>query len=540
MLKIFSNKIFNGQSQTITSAALILAAASLVSRFLGLIRDRLLAGHFGAGDILDSYYAAFRIPDLVYNLLILGVLSAGFIPVFVNLWQNNSRQKTWHFVNSILNILIVGLIIISAVFFIFTPQIMKLITPGFTGEKFAQTVALTRIIFLSPLLMGIGSICGGVLQSAKRFLIYSLAPIFYNLGIICGILFLTPRFGIYGLALGVVLGALLNMFIQLPTVFWLGFRYKFSWDFTDEGVRRLIKLMVPRILTLAISQLNFVAITILASGLAAGSLAIFNLSYNIWSFPLGIFAVSLATAAFPTLSQNVAVRDWLRFSRTFSQTFLQILFLIVPSSALFIVLRAQIVRVILGTGKFDWTATILTIRSLEYLTFGLFAEALILLLVRCFFALKDTRTPFWLGLVSSALRIFAAWFLARYLGVAGLALGYAIGSIIYLIFLWFFLERKTGNLGFREIFAGGLKIILASFLAGAAAYLTLQLMDLFVDTHTVLGIFTQGLLAGIAGLAVYFLAGLLLRSAEMQAFWQAIKNRLPFKSVAPDKELIQE
>jgi len=541
MFKFFNNKILNGQSQTITSAAIILAVASLASRFLGLMRDRLLAGQFGAGDTLDIYYAAFRIPDLVYNLLILGALSAGFIPVFCSLWKKGERdEKAWQFVNSILNILMVGLIILGGLFFILAPYLMKLITPGFTGEKFTLTVSLTRIMFLSPVLLGISSVWGGVLQSLKRFFIFSLTPIFYNLGIIFGILFLVPRFGIYGLAWGVVLGAFFHMAIQLPALIKLGFHYHLLWDWADQGVRRLVRLMTPRILTLAISQLNFLAITVLASGLAAGSLAIFNLSYNIWSFPLGILAASLATAAFPILSDKAAAKDWQAFAKTFSGTFRQILFLIIPAGTLFIVLRAQIVRVILGTGNFDWTDTILTIRSLQYLTLGLFAEALILLLVRGFFSLEDTKTPFWLGLTSSALRISGAWAFSLSLGVAGLALGYALGGVVYLILLWIFLERKVGDLNFREILVSGLKIFLASFLAGLSAYLMLQLMDKFVDTHKVLGIFTQGLSAGLVGIAIYFLAGLILRSQEMWAFWRSIKNRLPFKTVAPDKELIQE
>lgn len=555
MFRFFNNKILNGQSQTITSAALILAAASLVSRFLGLLRDRILAGTFGAGDTLDIYYAAFRIPDLIYNLLILGALSAGFIPVFVSLWEKNNisilpqssphvksegESAIWLFVNSILNILLLCLLVLGGLFFILAPYLMKLITPGFEGDKFALTVNLTRVMFLSPLLLGMSAVFGGVLQSLKRFFIFSLAPIFYNLGIIFGILFLVPRWGIYGLGWGVVLGAFLHLVIQLPSVIKSGFRYRLIFNWADEGVRRLAKLMVPRTLTLAVSQLNFLAITVIASGLAAGSLAIFNLSYNIWTFPLGILAVSLATAAFPTLAQNASAKNWSGFAKNFSATFRQILFLIVPASALFIVLRAQIVRVILGTGKFDWTDTILTIRSLQYLALGLFAEALILLLVRGFFALEDTKTPFWLGLISSALRILGAWFFALYLGVAGLALGYAIGGVAYLILLWVFLERKVGSLNFRGIMTSGLKIFLASFFAGLAAYLTLRLADKFVDTHRFLGIFMQGLIAGIIGIAVYLVAGLLLKSQEMWAFWRSLKKRLPFKVVAPDKELIQE
>jgi len=543
MFKFLSNKILNGESRTITSAAIILGLASMASSFFGLLRDRLLAGTFGAGDTLDIYYAAFRIPDLVYNLLILGSLSATFIPIFVSLWQkrqNSETDESWQFVNNILNLLIICLIILGVVFFFLAPYLMKLITPGFGAQKMAQTVALARIMFLSPVLLGVSNIWGGVLQSLKRFVVFSLTAIFYNLGIIFGIVFFVPRFGIYGLAYGVVLGALLHMACQLPSILSLGFKWRFSFKLFDPAVKRMAKAITPRTLTLAISQLNWLAITVLASGLAVGSLAVFNFAYNIWSFPYGIFGIALAVAAFPTLSDEAQSKRWESYSKTFSGTFRQILFLVIPSSALFIVLRAQIVRVILGTGKFNWSNTILTINTLEFLTLALFSESLILLLVRGFFAMEDSKTPFWLGLVGSAIRISGAWFFSRELGVAGLALGYSVGSIANMILLWVFLERKVQNLGFKEIVVSGVKILIASCFAGGAAYLSLRLMDFFVGTHTVVGIFLQGLVAGIVGILVYFLAGLLLRSPEIRTFYETIKHRLPFRTVAPDKELIQE
>ncbi|MDD2753586.1 MAG: murein biosynthesis integral membrane protein MurJ [Candidatus Portnoybacteria bacterium] len=579
MFKFLTDKIFNGQSRSITSAALVLALASLASRFLGLLRDRLLAGQFGAGDTLDVYYAAFRIPDTVYNLLVLGALSAGFIPVFIGLWNrpstslgNNNyspsdlsraearevegsknRREVWDFVNNVLNILGLGLMVVAAVFFIFAPFFVKLITPGFGTDKMNLTVALTRVMFLSPILLGASSIWGGILQGVKKFLIFSLTPIFYNLGIIFGILFLVPRFGIYGLAWGVVLGAFLHMAIQIPSILSLGYKYRPIFNWADSAARRMAKLTVPRILTLAVAQINFLAITILASTLAAGSLAIFDLSYNIYSFPLGILAGSLAMAAFPALAGDAKAGDKNAFAKTLSSTFRQILFLIIPASALFIVLRAQIVRVILGTGRFSWANTISAINTLEFLVVGLFAEALNLLLVRGFFALEDTKTPFWLGFLSSFVRIGLAWYFSFSLGVAGLALGYALGGILNMVLLWLSLERKTGrafpadsgksgvsSLLFGEIFASGVKILSASILTGVVAWRVLLFMDKFVDTRTLLGLLAQGFIAGIAGLIIYFLAGLLLRSPEMQIFWQAMKNRLPFKQVASDKEIIQD
>ncbi|MBU3901472.1 murein biosynthesis integral membrane protein MurJ, partial [Patescibacteria group bacterium] len=481
--------------------------------------------------------------------------SAGFIPVFVALRparqqpepqamaggekNGESNKAEWQFVNSLINILLVALLILGGLFFIFAPELIKLITPGFSVEKMALTVLLTRIMFLSPLLLGLSSVFGGILQSAKRFLIFSLTPIFYNLGIIFGILFLVPRWGAPGLAWGVALGAALHMIIQLPAVRHLGWRWRPLFNWRDENILCLARLMGPRTLTLAISQLNFLAITIVASTLAAGSLAIFNLAYNIWTFPLGVMAASLATAVFPNLSANAARRDWSGFARNFSATFRHILFLIIPFSVLLIVLRAQIVRVILGTGKFGWSDTILTINALQYLTLGLLAEALMLLLVRGFFALEDTKTPFWLGLAGSILRIGGAWLLMAPLGVGGLALGWALGGIFNMILLWFFLEKRVQDLRFGEILTSGLKILLASFLAGAGAWWLLRLADNFVDTRTFGGLLTQGLIAGGAGLAIYLLAAAVLGVSEIKSLWQMVKNRLSFKNGAATDELIQ-
>lgn len=539
MWKFFSSKILNGQSRTVTAAAMILALASLASRLLGLARDRILAGTFGAGDTLDIYYAAFRAPDLVYNLLITGALSAGFIPVFVSLWGGaQEKDGAWRFANSVLNTLAAGLIILGGLFFAAAPWLMEIITPGFAGEKFELAVALTRIMFLSPLLLGLSAVFGGVLQSAKRFLIFSLTPIFYNLGIIAGILWFYPLWGIYGLAWGVILGALLHLAVQLPSIFSLGFKYQLVFDWANDGVRRLARLMVPRTLTLAVSQATFIALTALASSLAAGSLAIFNLAYNIWTFPLGILAASVATAAFPSLSERAAAADKAGFAEVFSSSFRQILFLVMPAGFLFWVLGDSIVRIILATGQFGPAATLLAVETLRFLVWGLLAEALSLLLVRGFFAWEDTRTPFWLALLTFFLRFAAAWYFSGTLGAAGLGLGLALGSAANALLLWAFLMKKLGRLQFGAILASGVRIWLASLAAGGAAWWLLGMTGRFFNVETFGGLLAQGAAAGGAGLAVYFLAAALLGVSELRGWWQGLKSRAPIDKTA-EKEMIE-
>ena len=252
------NKLWYGSIDNIGWAAVIVGFSSFISRFLGVFRDHILAGQFGAGDELDIYYAAFRVPDLIFNLLVLGALSAGFIPIFVNLLdksegQAGDNQAAWRFTNIVINFLLIILILLSIIGIVLAPQIIKAITPGFSAEKLSKTVELGRLMFLSPLLLGLSGIVGGVLQSFKRFFAYSLSPIFYNLGIIVGALFLVPRVGLIGLAWGVVIGALLHLLVQVPTLRHLGFRYRFILDWLDKYLRQIGRIMVPRTLVLAVS-----------------------------------------------------------------------------------------------------------------------------------------------------------------------------------------------------------------------------------------------------------------------------------------------
>ncbi|MFA6551687.1 MAG: murein biosynthesis integral membrane protein MurJ [Patescibacteria group bacterium] len=540
------NKFFNSKINSITSAAIIVAAASVASRFLGIFRDRILAGEFGAGDTLDIYYAAFRIPDLVYNLIVLGALSAGFIPVFTALCQKNSVVKrifggreralseAWYVANAVINLLGVMLIILSAVLIIFAPQLTRLMTPGFSPEKQALTVALTRVMFFSPLLLGLSSVFGGILQSFKRFFIYSLAPIMYNIGIIAGALYFVPIWGIYGLAYGVVLGALLHLLIQLPAAFGLGYRYAFTFDFHNNHVRDIIKMMAPRTLSLAVSQINLVVVTIVASTLAAGSLAIFNLANNLQSFPVGIFGISFAVAAFPTLSE--LARDKSALVKNFSKVLRQIIFFILPATVFILTLRAQIIRIVLGSGQFDWQDTILTMDTLTFFSLSLFAQAALPLLTRMFYAQKDSKIPFWTGFISAIINIILCFLLAPRFGIAGLALAFSVATIINFILLWLILKVKIGDLDEWNILYSTLKISLASIGAGLAV----QAMKLIIgtssliDMHRFWGVLMQAAVAGLFGVGIFILMCWVLRSEELSNFIRGIRERTKREKVATD------
>ena len=543
--------ILKRRTKNIGAAAILVGVFSMISRLLGILRDRILAGEFGAGEVLDAYYTAFRIPDLLYNLLILGALSAGFIPVFSALikkmkkadddsypYQEEKNKEAWDLVSNILNILIIILSFFSILGFIFSPQLIKIIAPGFSPEMQSITTTLTRIMFLSPLFLGISSLLGGVLQSFRNFLIFSLSPIFYNVGIILGALFLVPVLGISGLAWGVVIGAFMHMAIQIPPVWISGFRWRAFINFKDKNFLKIAKMMVPRTLSLAISQINLVVVTIIASTLAAGSLAVFNFANNLQSFPIGVFGISFAVAAFPTLSASAFNEK--KLVDNFSYTLRRILFFIIPSTVLLITLRAQIIRVILGTGEFSWRDTVLTINSLGFFALSLFAQASTPLLTRVFYARQNSKTPFLIGLIIVVINIFLSLFLGKRMGVAGLALAFSLSSILNFMLLWLRLYFEMGDLDQKNIIISVLKFSFAALVAGFFIQAGKVLIWPFIDMSTFWGVLSQGLVAGLLGLGVYFLLTYLLKSEEMIELIQIIKKRLPFTNKIKKEEEIAD
>jgi putative peptidoglycan lipid II flippase len=533
---------FSSQTNSITVAATLVAVSSLLSRFLGIFRDRILAGQFGASQALDWYYSAFRIPDLIFNLLVLGALSAGFIPVFASLIKNmkcdklgcyslEGNSEAWKLANNLLNALILVMAGLSLIGFIFAPQLIGLMTPGFDSEARLVTVKLTRIMFLSPIFLGVSGILGGILQSFKNFVVYSLTPVLYNLGIIIGALVFVPRLGIYGLAWGVVLGAAMHMLVQIPAVCHLGFRYERFLSFKDANLRRIGMLMIPRTMSLAITQINLLIITVIASNLESGSLTVFNFANNLQSFPVGIFGISFAIAAFPVLAANANRTEEL--VKNFSLTLRQILFFMIPATVLILTLRAQLVRVIFGSGVFSWRDTEMTFNALSFFALSLFAQALIPLLTRVFYARQDSKTPFYIGLITVAANILLSIWLSPKLGVAGLALAFSLSNILNFILLWLWLYSSIGDLDQANILRSTLKFSAAALAAGGAIQVMKALVWPFVDMERFSGIFWQGLLAGLVGLITYFFSCYLLRSQEFLDFWRSFRRRLPlikFKS----------
>ena len=412
-----------------------------------MVKTRLLISLFSTqSPLLDVYYAAFVIPDTIFQLLVIGSLSAAFIPTF-NKYLAKNEKEAWAMTSTTMNLIILVFTLLSTVIFIFAYPLSRLIAPGFTVSQISVMVQLLRIMLVAQIFFSISGFLTGIIQSHQRFLIPALAPVAYNLGIIAGIVFLSPTLGILGPALGVVLGAILHMFIQLPLAFRLGFRPSLSLDFFHPGVREIGRLMPPRVLALGIDQIEqFVAVT-LASLLASGSLSLLNASRLLFTIPTSLFGVTIGQAAFPQLSKEAAHSDLDQFRRTLVSSFLQIAFMALPLSTLFIILRIPIVRIIFGAKTFPWTATLLTGKTLAILCASAAFYAVMQLVIRGFYALHDTRTPLIVGIIaaifSSTLSILAVTWLGW--GILGIAVAISTTAILEtLVLSWLLYHRVCG------------------------------------------------------------------------------------------------
>ena len=522
MVAILCGKIWGKLNGSVSGNALLIAFFGIVSKLLGLFRDRLLAGYFGAGDSLDVYYAAFKLPDLIFNTLVLGALAAAFIPLFTRIWLDN-KEKALEFSNAVLNYLLGVLLFLSVIVFVFSAQIVPWIVPGFSAELMEKTISLTRIMLISIVFFSFSNVLGGILNSWKKFFSFSLAPVFYNLGIILGIVFFYPAFGLTGLAWGVVLGSALHFLVQLPEVIKGGWHYRFIWRMSAE-VKRCFKLMLPRTVGLAAGQVNLLVVTMITSTLTAGSLAIFSLANNLQSFPTSIVGVSLAVAAFPVFSQSFIEHNQKHFVSVFSLHFRRIIFLILPLSLMIILLRAQIVRLVLGSGNFDWNDTYHTAQTLGWFSISLFAQTLIPILARAFYALEDTLTPVLISLGTVVVNIVAAIIWGRIWGVEGLAAAFSLSAVLNMLVLLFVLRLKLGDLDDQKIMKSSGKIMIISLLSSSVVYLGLQVMSKIVNMQTFWGIFWQAGVSLICGLAVYLLLAWITKAQESFFIWELLNK----------------
>lgn len=535
-----SKHLFSHQHSSILSGAFVIGLSYFLSAGLGLIRNRLLASRFFGGleSHLDVYFAAFVIPDTIFQLIVVGALSAAFIPVFSSYLKKGQKQAN-RLANATLNSLLLTMIIILAVVYIFALPTSRLIA-NFSLSETRLMARLMRLMLISQIFFTISSFLTGVIQAHRRFLIPAIAPLFYNLGIIIGIITLSPYIGIYGPALGVLLGAFLHMLVQIPLSLSLGFQYQPFLSFTHQGVKKIRHLMLPRSAALGITQLErWVAVNIV-SLLSAGSLAMFNFARQLYTLPITLFGVSLGQASFPTLSDQSNQKDLRSFKSTLRQSLLQLLFLSLPASALLLTLRIPVVRLVFGAKAFPWQATLTTGRTLAFFALSIAPQATTHILIRAFYALKNTKTPLIISLVTLITASFFGYLLAvpLQMGVPGLALAISLANLISALFLFHLLQKEIGSL---QLYQPLFKMLTVSFITAVFLWAPMRLLDqlVFDTTHT-LPLIGLTLVATILGFSAYLVLSHLLRIGQLYSFIKLIKRLDNWHSVLSESEEIIE
>ncbi len=537
----------------------MLGVFALLSQILALVRDRLLAHSFGAGAVLDVYYAAFRVPDLIYisvaSLVSVTVLIP-FLAEKINPEVLRGSEEAKNFLNSVFSAFFTLIIFVAAFAFLFAPVLASVIAPGFSIEQKDELMVLMRILLLSPILLGISSLLGSVVQVYRKFFVYAIAPLLYNIGIIIGIVFLYPMFGLKGVVFGVIIGALMHLLIQIPVVVRHKLLPRPKFAFWDKELARVAALSLPRTLALSANQITLIALIAFASLMTEGSVAVFNFSFNLQSVPLSIIGVSYSIAAFPTLARLFAVNKKEEFVNQVVTAARHIIFWATPIIILFIVLRAQIVRTILGTGAFDWSDTRLVAATLAVFAVSVLAQSQQLLFVRAFYAAGETKIPVIVNVLSAMLigvlaytsvKMFHVSETLRYFmesllridGVDGsvivmLSLAYSIGMIINCIILFILFQKHFGSTRalLTRVFAESFS---ASVIMGFVAYEFLGVFGNMFNLDTFLGVFAQGLFAGLIGIAVGILVLVLLGNNEIKEVIGTAHNKAKRKQVvAPD------
>lgn len=523
-------------NQRVAKAAGIMMVAMLLSRVLGFVREQIMTAQFGKGYITDAYFAAFTIPDLLYNLLVGGALSAAFIPIFSAYIANKQEDEAWEFASTVTNLAIVLFVIGITFGIIFAPSLMPLIAYKLSPKAINLSVELTRIMFPAVLFTGLNGILMGVLNSYQSFLSPAIGSIIYNLGIIVMGVILGEYYGygIKGFAIGVIVGVIGNFFVQLPNVIKKKPKYYLRINLKHPGVKKLGILVLPALLGLSISQINLIVNQNFASGLAEGSITAIRIANRLMLLPLGVFAFSIAMAVFPTLSAQFATGKLDEYKNTFSMGIRSSMFITLPAAVGLMSLSEPIIRLLFQMGKWTESATIDTAHVLFYYSIGLVAQAALLVITRGFYAMNDTKTPVYVGLVSVFLNFFVNWSLVNFMGAPGLALGFSIVSICNMLFLLILLKKKIGRIGAKKISISFLKALIAAVFMGlTSSWVALELAS-FINIHTKINQIIQVGIAVVIGAIVYVIISIVLKMEEMGTVMGIFKRKFGRKKAVTE------
>jgi putative peptidoglycan lipid II flippase len=501
--------------RALATAGLIVSGAFLISRLLGWVRYVFIVDQFSIGRDLDIFVAAFTLPDLMFQLVAAGALSSALIPILSGLLATDDNQHAWRVVSTVTNIMVAALLVLAVIVLVAAPAIVRIITPGFTPSEVDRTVELTRVMILSPIFLALGSMATSLLNAHHRFAASAIAPIVYNLAIIGGAIFLAPTLGLMGLAIGVVLGSLCHLLVQVPPILGLGFRHHFAIDLDDPDARRALLLMAPRAIGLGVTQITFVVAKSIASLLQPGAVGAFQLAFILLQIPIGVIGVPLGIVVLPALSREAAVGRTAEFAGLVSRALRLLLFVMLPISGIGIVLARQVIDLLFGSDKTDPAALALTAATLVTFLLGLTAHALIAVLARGFYAYQDTRTPVAAGIGSVVVNTTLAFALSGPLGLPGVGLAIAIGAWLEAVVLLVILRRRTPELALWPVGLVAARSLLATLFAAAVTFALKGGLDLVGGDADKLVLFIRMSVAGGVGLLTYVVIAALLRIPEL-------------------------
>ena len=510
-----------GAGRQIARAAGVVMAAFVLSNLVGLARQILVSQAFGTSAVIDAFNAASRLPDLLFNLVAGGALGSAFIPTFTGFLVRGERERAWHLASSIANLVTLTLLLTSAIAWVFAPPIVRhILAPGFSPQQQALTAHLLRILLVSPLIFGLSGLVMGILNAHQRFLLAALAPTMYWLGMIFGVLVWAPRWGIFGLAWGAVLGAALHLGVQLPGLLRLpGRRYVPVLGLRDAAVREVGRLMAPRVLGVAIVQLNFWINVVLASSQPEGSLTAIQVAWAVMTMPQVVIAQAIAIAALPTFSAQAARGEMQAMRRALASTLRGVVLLALPAAVGLILLRRPIVRLLFQRGEFTPHSTDLVAWALLWYTLGLVSHSVVEVVSRAFYAFHDTKTPVLVGSVAMSLNVglsfaFVAWFLSLgWYPHGGLALANTVATTLEMAGLVYLMRRRLDGMEGGYLSVGVLQATAATVLMGTVVVVLWRWM-----AHLPLTVALGGVIAA-AGM-VYGGALLSMRNDEMRAVLQ--------------------
>lgn len=524
---LFKNtKWLEKKQNTILSAAIIITAANLTSSLSGLVRERLLISSYfntEAGQMAyEALQVAFQVPDMLFQLIILGALSAAFIPVFSK-YRKKDELEAYKITSSVMNILLLFFVLVSAVVFIFSNQITAFRTGGeFSAQQILIAANLTRIMLLAQLFFAVSNFMTGILQSYQRFIVPAIAPIFYNIGIVAGVFLFGNHLGIYAAGVGVLIGAFSHMLIQLPFASRLGYRYQPIILFKHPGVKEIFKMIPPRVMTVGVSEVQNLVLGFFATSIGNLSFVVIRLALKLMAIPIRLFGVPISQASLPFLSQESDDNKCDQFKNLVTQSLNQIAFLSMPAAALLLILRIPIVRLVFGAQNFPWRTTVLTSKVLAIIALSIGFQAMTQLLMRAFYALKDTMTPLYIIIGSALLYFLVGWLFVFKLniGVTGIAWAILVAAVFESIVFMLMLEKRIKNIFSNKNFlVAQLKMIFCSFLMAVFLYLPYKIFDeLVFDTTRTVEVIGLTVTTSTIGILVYLYFSLLFEVKELENF----------------------